>query len=155
MPKILVVFLTYFNLYLNCIILNTTGITHLKMLYEGKIPNNLNIQKETPSNFKYKMWQKFPIYIVCSLRWEDSRSHFLQAVQFSCHMAMAAQSLWQKECPWSLCKCTLALQRIFSSAIKKNIIRTGQVQHTKKIYSMFLGIKRKFTKTLPLKEKDN
>jgi hypothetical protein len=60
--------------------------------------------------------------MVFSLWWEDSGSYFLEAVQFSCHMAMAAQFLWHKECHWSLCKCTVALRRILSSAInKKNI----------------------------------
>ena len=93
----------------------------MKSLYVGKIQNNLNIQTGTPSNFKCKMWQKFPIYMIFSLWWEDSGSQFLEAVQFCCHLAMAAQFLWKKECPWSLCKCTLALLKILSSAIKKNI----------------------------------
>jgi len=102
----------------------------IKSLYVGKIPNNLNIQSGTPSNFKCKMWQKFPIYLIFPLCWEDSGSYFLQAVQFSCHIAMAAQFLWQKECPWSLCKYILALLRILSSAIKRKQCHQDRTRST-------------------------
>jgi hypothetical protein len=103
-----------------------------QVLICGKNSKQFKHSKRNPSNFKCKMWQKFPIYIIFPLRWEDSRSYILEAVQFSCHIAVVAQFLWQKECSWFLCKWTLALLRILSSAINKNIYyqdRTSSTHH--------------------------